>query len=70
MPPDDDQARRGARGGIAALAIAGIAVACCAALPLLLALAGGVAVAIVLGLGAGLVAAVLLGAWVVDRERR
>jgi hypothetical protein len=70
MPSGDDPHRRGARGGMAALAVAGIAVACCAALPLLIALAGGVAVAAVLGVGAGLAAAVLLGAWVMERNRR
>jgi hypothetical protein len=36
----------------------------------LIALAGGVAVAAVLGVGAGLAAAVLLGAWVMERNRR
>jgi hypothetical protein len=71
MPPGENPHQRGApSGGIAALVVAGIAVACCAALPLLIALAGGVAVATILGIGAGLAAAALLGAWLVARIRR
>lgn len=57
-------------GGLAALGIAAFAVICCAALPLLVALAGGVAIGTVLGIGAGLVAAALLGSVVVARARR
>lgn len=53
-----------------AVGLAGFAIVCCAALPLLAALTGGVAVAAVLGVGAGLVALVLLGAWVLTRLRR
>jgi hypothetical protein len=54
QPPDDPW------GGLAALGIAAFAVVCCAALPLLVALAGSVAIGTVLGIGAGLAAAVLL----------
>jgi hypothetical protein len=49
-----------AHGGLAGLGIAAFAVICCAALPLLAALAGSVGIGTVLGAGAGLGAAVLL----------
>ena len=57
-------------GGVAALVIATVAVACCAALPLVAALAGGVAIGTLVGVGAGLAAAVIIGAWAVARLRR
>lgn len=57
-------------GGLAALGIAAFAVVCCAALPLLVALAGSVAIGTVLGVGAGLAAAVLLVGVVLARIRR
>jgi hypothetical protein len=60
----------GPSGGIAAIALAAVAVVCCAAVPLVIALAGTVAVGTVLGVGAGLVAAVLLSVWVAVRFRR
>ena len=63
--PADDPWR-----GLAALGIAAFAIVCCAALPLLAALAGSVAIGTVLGVGAGLVAAVLLVGLVVALVRR
>jgi len=55
---------------MAALAIAAVAVACCAAVPLLAAAVGGIAIGTFLGVGAGLAAALLLSAWAVARFRR
>lgn len=71
MPPGEDPPRGGAlSNGIAALVVTGIGVVCCAAFPLLIALAGGVAVAAVLGMAAGFLAAVVLAIWIVSRARR
>lgn len=69
MPQDEPSNDSQPLGGVAALGIAAFAVACCAALPLLAALAGSVAVGTVLGVGAGLAAAALLGGLVVARAR-
>jgi len=60
----------GSQGGLAAFGIAAFAVLCCAALPILAALAGSVAIGTVLGIGAGLAAAVLLAVAVVANVRR
>lgn len=57
-------------GGFAALAITAMAVACCAAVPVVAALAGGVAIGTLLGVGAGLAATILLGAWANVHRRR
>jgi hypothetical protein len=57
-------------GGVAALVIATVAVACCAAVPLVAALAGGVAVGTLVGVGAGLATAGIIAAWAVVRLRR
>lgn len=46
----------GVKHGLTGAAIAAVAVACCAALPLLVALAGGVAIGTLLGIGAGALA--------------
>jgi len=59
-----------AKGGVAAFGIAAFAIVCCAGLPLLAAVAGGVALGTVLGVGAGLVAVLLLVGAVVMRARR
>jgi uncharacterized protein (DUF58 family) len=50
--------------------IAALAVICCGAAPLLLALFGGLAVGAVLGLGAGLIALVTLAALALAARRR
>lgn len=68
--PDGSGPRSTTRGGLAALGIAAFAVVCCAALPLLAAIAGGAALGAVLGIGAGVVAAGLLVGLVVVRIRR
>jgi hypothetical protein len=65
--PSKDSA---ARGGLAALAVAAFAVLCCAAVPVLAALAGSIAIGVVPGVGAGLAAGVLLTVAVVARLRR
>lgn len=70
MPPGDPQKESAARGGPAAVGIAAFAVVCCAAFPLLAALAGGVALGTILGVGAGLVAAAVLVGLIVVRARR
>jgi hypothetical protein len=71
MPESDGPGHSGApSGGLAALVIAVVAVFCCAAVPIVAALAGGIAIGTFLGVGAGLAAAVLLGAWAVARVRR
>lgn len=73
MSPDD-QRKRGAgnasKTGIAAFAVAALAVACCAGLPLLAALAGSVALGALFGIGAGVIAVVALTAVVIVRVRR
>ena len=50
--------------------IGALAVVCCAGLPLLVGLAGGLALGAVLGAGAGIVAVVSLTALVLARARR
>jgi Flp pilus assembly protein TadB len=70
MPPGKPSKRSPPQGGLAAVGVAAFVVACCAALPLLVAFAGSVAIAAVLGAGAGLVAGLLLVALVVARARR
>ena len=47
-------------GGVVALGVAALAVLCCAGLPLLVGVLGGLALGTVLGLGAGVVALVVL----------
>jgi Flp pilus assembly protein TadB len=59
-----------AQSGLAALAVAAFAMLCCAAVPVLAALAGSLAIGVVLGVGAGLAAAVLLTVALVARMRR
>lgn len=58
------------RGGILGIGIAALAIVCCAAFPLLAALAGSVAVGTILGAGAGILAGVALVAVVASRARR
>lgn len=58
-------------GGLVALGVAAVAVLCCAGLPLLVGVLGGLALGTVLGVGAGVVALVLLVTAVfVTRGRR
>lgn len=60
-----------ARDGLAALAIAAVAVGCCAGLPVLLVVASTVAIGTILGVAAGVVAlAVVVGAALWVRRRR
>ena len=49
--------KRSAQGGLATAGVAALAVVCCAALPLVIALAGSVAIGTVLGVGVGVAAA-------------
>jgi len=56
--------------GLAALGIGAFAVVCCAGLPLVAGVLGGVALGSVLGVGAGALAAVVVIALVVVRARR
>ena len=56
--------------GLAAFAIAALAVLCCAGGPLLAAVAGGLALGALLGISAGVVAVVVLGGLIVLRARR
>lgn len=58
------------RTGLAALGIGAFAVVCCAALPLVAGVLGGVALGSVLGVGAGGLAVVVVIASVVLRARR
>ncbi len=58
------------RTGLAALGVGAFAVVCCAGLPLLAGVLGGVALGSVLGVGAGVVAVVIVIALVVVRVRR
>jgi hypothetical protein len=67
--PDSRGPGSPAQGGLAALGVAAFAIVCCAAFPLLAAVAGGVALATILGVGAGVVAVVLLVGLVVMRVR-
>lgn len=70
MPAGEPSKRSPPQGGLAAVGVAAFAVACCASLPLLVAVAGSVAIGTVLGVGAGVVAGLLLVALVVARVRR
>ena len=63
-------ARSSPRTGLAAFAIAALAVLCCAGGSLLAAGAGGLALGAVLGIAAGVVAVVVLGGLIVLRARR
>ncbi len=69
-----DDKPKGLRGtprtGFAALGIGTFAVVCCAGLPLLAGVLGGVALGSVLGVGAGLLAVIVVIALVVVRARR
>jgi len=56
--------------GLAALGIGAFAVVCCAGLPLVAGVLGGVALGSVLGVGAGALAAVVVIVLVVARARR
>jgi uncharacterized membrane protein len=58
-----------AKQGLALLAMVAFAAICCAALPPLAVLAGGIAIGALVGIGAGLVATVGLVALVVLRRR-
>jgi len=58
------------RTGLAALGIGAFAVVCCAGLPLIAGVLGGVALGSVLGAGVGVVAVVLVSALVVARRAR
>jgi biotin transporter BioY len=58
------------RERLAAVGVAVFAVVCCAGLPLLATLAGGVAVGTLLGVGAGVLAALVAGAALAARARR
>lgn len=55
---------------MAALGIGVFAVLCCAALPLLAGLLGGIAVGSVLGVGAGVLAVLVVVVLIVARSRR
>ncbi len=56
--------------GLAALGIGAFAVVCCAGIPLVAGVLGGVALGSVLGVGAGVLAVVVVIALVVARARR
>jgi hypothetical protein len=67
----DERGRGSApRDGLAALGVAVSAVVCCAGLPLLAALAGGVALGTLLGVGVGMLAALAVGGALAARGRR
>jgi len=71
MAAGGDSKNSAAQGGVAALGFGVFAVVCCAAFPLLVALAGGLAIGTVLGVGAGVLAAiVLVGALAMRWHRR
>lgn len=70
MAGHDPQSDPTSRGALPALGIAVFAGACCAALPFIAALAGGIAAATLLGTGAGLAVAAVLASLVVARARR
>lgn len=58
------------RTGLAALGIAAFAVLCCAGLPLVAGVLGGVALGSVLGVGAGVLVVIVVIVLVVVRARR
>lgn len=58
------------RTGLAAMGIGAFAVVCCAGLPLVAGVLGGVVLGSVLGVGAGVLAVVVVIALVVVRARR
>ncbi len=60
----------GRKRGLAALGVAAFAVVCCAGLPLLAGLLGGIALGSVLGVGVGALAVVIVSALIVARGRR
>ncbi len=71
--PSDRETPSGTTGekvGWAAAGIGALAVVCCAGLPLLVGLAGGLALGTVLGAGAGILAAASLTALALARARR
>ncbi|MGH2715424.1 MAG: hypothetical protein ACRDM7_16335 [Thermoleophilaceae bacterium] len=70
MAPHEPSKDSAKQGGLAALGIAAFAVVCCAALPVLAAVAGSVAIGTVLGVGGGILAAVVLVGLAVARTRR
>lgn len=65
-----DRHESGARGGIALIGVAALMVGCCAAAPLLLVLAGGLAIGALAGVAAGVLALVALAGAVVFLRRR
>jgi hypothetical protein len=67
--PDPDQ-NAGAWTGIAGAGLVALAIGCCAALPLIAALAGGAAVGTVLGVGAGAAVLIALVGLILFRARR
>lgn len=70
MPEDSSHEDRSGGGGLAAVGIGALAIACCAGVPLIAAVAAGsVAAGTLLGVGAGLVAAVVLAGVIVLRVR-
>ncbi len=62
--------RTATRTGLAALSIGAIAVLCCAGLPLIAAVLGGIALGSALGLGGAVLAVVVVIALIVARARR
>jgi hypothetical protein len=58
------------KGGLAAVGIGALVVACCAGGPLLAGVAGGLALSTVLGVGAGVLVVVVVTALIVVRARR
>jgi hypothetical protein len=69
MHEDSSRPRGSGSGGLAALGAAALAIGCCVGLPLIVALAGGVAVGALLGVAAGILGAVALGALIALRIR-
>lgn len=58
------------RTGLAALGMGALVVVCCAALPLVAGVLGGVAIGAILGVGAGVLALAVLATLVLLRARR
>ena len=58
------------KAGLAALGLGALVVVCCAALPLVAGVLGGVAIGAYLGVGAGVLALAVLAALVLVRARR
>jgi hypothetical protein len=59
-----------ARTSLAAVGVAIVAIVCCAGLPLLATLAGGIALGTLLGVGAGVLAVLVVGGALAVRARR